>query len=246
MRNKLAELQAQYEQASRLLGGARAAIEQATEYANKVLDNEQADISKQSAAAWRSRASEMVKELTKVEKEQYPSFNSVLCVVYMELRDTYGIVLDQLRKDFRYKYNTLRYPSAFEAISADSMVRKIFDSVLVGLFPESYFHDEVLDMCEGIIRVERKPAKRLGRPVQQLEQIIEPLAVARKDTSDDYQDTYCLVYDNMDCCWSNLLKRYMHKHNMDSVPQKRVVIMENPAVKRKFKKTVQALLAQAV
>lgn len=187
--------------------------------------------------AWRKRASEMIKELMKVEKAKYPSFNSVLIPIYIKLRDVYGVVLEQLRKDFRNKYDTLRYPSAFEAISGDDTVRDIFDSILIGLFPDDYFIDETLEI------IERGEAVACNNsPDEVLKEIISPLALKNHDDSFGYSKTFEFVCENMECSWNNLQTRYKNKNHTENEPSKLTIIITNEAVFRKFKKTVRDML----
>lgn len=239
---RLKEVDAQYEQALRQLAGLNNTIINLHKYANHLINvgGFSARPKRLSNEAWRKRASEMIKELIKVDRKNYPTFNSVLVPIYIQLRNVYGVVLDQLRKDFRYNNNTLRYPSAFEAISDDDTVRSIFDSLLIDLFPENYFVDEVLDYIE---RGENGEEIALDEPPEEIIlKIIAPLAAKRNDESYGYVETYKLVCDNMPCSWKNLQTRYMSKNNVKEPPSKVAIITSNANVLRKFKKTVCALL----
>ena len=156
--------------------------------------------------------------VNKVDKKNYPTFNSVLVPIYIQLRNVYEVVLDQLRKDFRYNNDTLRYPSAFEAISDDGMIRSIFDSLLIGLFPDDYFKDEVLDYIE---RSENGEEVVLAdTPEEIILKIIAPLAIKRNDESYGYIETFELVCAHMQCSWGNLQIRYMNK-TMSKNPHQR-------------------------
>lgn len=238
---RIKELDTQYEQALKQLAGLENAICELKKYAGYIIKT--GDFSTQpnriSGEAWMKRTTEMIKELMRVDKKHYPSFNSVVAPIYIKLRNVYGIVLEQLRKDFRYKFDTLRSPSAFEAISEDDMVRSIFESILMGMFPEEYFHDEVLDIIEGGGSIEC-----IRKPEEVILQILAPLAIQRRDDSFGYADTFNTVCNRMDCCWGNLQTRYVNKHNSEDIPSKTVIIVENANVLRKFKKTVRVLLEE--
>lgn len=236
---RIRELDAQYEFAVKQVAGLESAICDLKRYASYVIKT--GDFStypnRISGDAWRRRISEMIKELMKVDKKQYPSVNSVLHTIYIQLRNVYGVVLEQLRRDFRYKFDTLRYPTAFEAISEDDTVRSIFESILFGLFPDEYFKDEVLECIEGGGSIESET-----KPEEVILQLLVPLAVKRRDNSFGYAETFNLVCNSMDCSWGNLQTRYMNKHNLDDAPSKAILIVENANVLRKFKKTVRVLL----
>lgn len=238
---RLKELDAQYEEAQKQLRGLENTIVNLKKYASYIVKTGEFNKTpkRMSDEAWRRRASEMIKELMRVDKATYPTFNSVLVPIYTRLRDVYGVVLDQLRKDFRYNTYTLRYPSAFEAISADDTVREIFDSLLMALFPDDYFDDEVLDIIdEGGGEV----ACAKETPEETVMKIIIPLAVKCKDDSYGYINTFDNVCENMNCSWHNLQIRFMRKNNLEKMPSKLTIIVSNDNVLRKFKKTVRVML----
>lgn len=239
---RLKELDAQYEQALRQLAGLNRTMCDLKKYASHLISvgDFSARPQRISNEAWRKRSSEMIKELIKVDRKNYPTFNSVLVPIYIQLRNVYGVVLDQLRKDFRYNNDTLRYPSAFEAISDDDMIRSIFDSLLIGLFPEGYFNDEVLEYIE---RSENGEEISLDKqPEETIIKIIAPLAIKRNDNSYSYQETFEMICNCMDCSWGNLQTRYINKNNVNEPPSKAAIITSNANVLRKFKKTLSALL----
>ena len=237
---RIKELNLQYEEAERRLSALRNTIETISGCAAHILNTGDFDSKPpiMSGSKWMKRASEMIKELIRVDKKTYPSFNSVLSPIYIKLRNSYGIVLDQLRKDFRYNNDTLRYPSAFEAISDDNVVRSIFDSLLISLFPDEYFKDDVIKIIEEggtIDRVEDSPEEAVVK-------IIAPLAEKMNDSSDGCIDTFNEVCSNMNCSWGNLETRYMNKNNLNEAPSRLTIIVSNPSVLRKMKKTVCAML----
>lgn len=238
---QIKELDAQYEQALRQLAGLASTIRDLKKYAGHLINTGDFSVKPQrmSNEAWRGRASELVKELIRVDKKTYPTFNSVLKPIYIQLRNVYGVVLDQLRKDFRYNNDTLRYPSAFEAISDDDVVRELFDSILLGLFPDDYFEDEVLLAIEN---GEDTELVEVEKPEEIILKIIAPLAIKRNDDSYGYVDTFNWVCDQLDCSWGNLQTRYMNKNNLTETPSKLTIIVSNANVLRKFKKTVRVAL----
>ncbi len=239
----LKEVNAQYEQAIRQLAGLNRTIQNLQKYASHLINVGDFSVKPHriSNEAWRKRASEMIKELIKLNKKDYPTFNSVLVPIYIQLRNVYGVVLDQLRKDYRYNNDTLRYPSAFESISDDDMVRSIFDSLLVGLFPEDYFKDEALERIERGDNYEEIIVD--DPPEEVILKIIAPLAVKRNDNSYGYIDTFKFVCNHMKCSWGNLQTRYINRNDVSEPPSKAVIIASNISVQKKFIKTVRALLA---
>jgi len=237
---RVGELDAELELAQKQLVALRNCIQGIKVYAENVAEDRNYSLKcpRLSNEAWRNRASEMIKELTTVDKVQYPSPHSVKAKVYIVLRDHYGVVLEQLRKDFKYKHNTLRSVSTFEAISDDPMVRDIFDAVLQDLFPEEYYEDEILTLIEGGGNDESVVVEK-PNPIAE---VIKPLAIISRDDSYEYVDTFERVCANLDCAWHNLQVRYMKKNNLTSPPSKMTIIANNDTVFRKFKKIVRAMV----
>lgn len=238
---RLQEVKLQFQQAEKQLQGLQRTIENLDAYINTVRSDETGTHFRMSNLAWRKRASEMIRELIKTDKKSYPTFNSVLVPIYIKLRDVYGVVLDQMRKDYVYKYDTLRYPSAFEVISDDDVVREIFESLLLSMFPSTYFIDEAFVLSEQGDEEHIADMQR-DRQEQIIMNKIVPLAIKRNDESDDYVDTFEEICSQMDCSWHNLQVRYMHKNGLDYLPSKLTVIAGNDSVRRKFQKALRILL----
>lgn len=238
-RTRAVEINRQYERAARQLSMANETIRELNAYVNRLTNTKDFtdDTIRMTNEDWMSRASEMIKELMVVDGINYPTFKSVLLPIYTKLKNVYGIVLDQLRKEYRYNNNTLRYPSAFEAISDNDTVRSIFDSLLIELFPEEYFYDEVVECVEG--RHEYDPKQDINNPILRM---IEPLANKMGDNTQCYTSTIAAVLNNMDCSWGNLQTRYMNKHGVSSPPTKLEIILDNHHVMKKFKNTILTML----
>lgn len=239
---KIKELRNQYDQIERQLCGTLETINNLEKCARQIIKtgNFLDKPLRMSNKAWRKRVSETIKELMRVDRITYPTFDSVLVPIYIKLRDVYGVVFDQLRKDYKYKYDMLYYPSAFEAVSDDDTIRNIFDSLLIDMFPKSYFVDEAMELLENDGEFSSKECL----PAEMLIKIIQPLAIKAGDNSYGYIDTFNNVCSQMDCSWGNLQTRYMNKNNLSEPPSRSTIIIENTGVLRKFKKTIRIMIDQ--
>lgn len=239
---RIKELRNQYDQTERQLYAIGESVNNLEKCASQIIkaDNFSNEPIRISNKAWRRRASETIRELMRVDRVNYPTFDSVLISIYIKLRDVYGVVFDQLRKDYKYKYNMLCFPSAFEAISDDNTVRDIFDSLLVDMFPESYFNDEAIETLES--RCESTNGEYLSE--EMLIKIIQPLAIKMGDNSYGYINTFNHVCSQMDCSWSNLQTRYMNKNGLSEPPHISRIILDNVRVLRKFKRTTRIMIDQ--
>lgn len=50
--------------------------------------------------SWQTDMKNIAYELIHINKKEFPTYNSVLKAVYLKMRNVYGIVLDQLRKEY--------------------------------------------------------------------------------------------------------------------------------------------------
>lgn len=187
---------------------------------------------------WQTDMKNIIYELINIDNISFPSYNSVLKRIYIKMRNVYGIVIDQLRKEYRDKYGLDHNPDALDAISDDAVSRKVFESTLRGLFPTGYWS------CKsGVIDdeyIEYKGANETQ--IERVMKIIMPLASKNRDSSEEFEETFNKVYKRMDCCWGNLQTRYKNINNTVEDPDKIILVATNPNVFRKFKRCVRQLL----
>lgn len=186
--------------------------------------------------SWQTDMQNIIYELIQINKTEFPTCNSVIKAIYIKMRNVYGIVLDQLRKEYRDRYGLDYYPNALEAVADDEVARKVFESILRDLFPDNYWSYKV-----GVVddTYTREPAQTQEDIVRS---IIKPLAEKYDDKSKGYNRTFRIVYQKMDCAWSNLQTRYKKNNNLKTTPQKLTIVINNPRVFREFKKCVRELL----
>lgn len=187
---------------------------------------------------WQTDMKNVVYELIGMDKETFPTYNAVLKAVYLKMRDNYGIVIDQIRKEYRDRYGLDYFPDAMEAIADDSVSRQIFETILRSFFPDDYWSHR-----DGVLDAECKKVKCVEKTTEdEIREIIRPLAEKYNDISKGWNMTFQIVYKNMDCSWSRLQIRYRKANNLKANPRKLTIVANNPAVFRKFKKTVHELL----
>lgn len=266
---RVKEVELLYNQIIRQASGLRKTMEKLVKYANTIIESGEFDARpyRMSDTAWQKRATDTIKELLK--RGSYSTTNEVLSAIYIDLRDTYGVVLDQLRKDYRENNDLLRYPSAFEAISGDDMVRSIFDSILLAMFPEDYFQDEVLMQIEGTNTqdsipesqpvIEDSAESESDENIQstaeedsseqekaevetQIAGIVSELAELLNDTSFGNGKTFEFICDNMECHWGYLATQYRRKNQTQVSPSRYTIVIENARTRSIFEKTARRLI----
>lgn len=266
---RVKEVELLYNQVVRQMAGLRKNMEKLVKYANTIIESGEFDTQpyRMSDTAWQKRATETIRELVKIRRETFSCTNDVLSCIYIDLRDNYGVVLDQLRKDHRENNNLLRYPSAFEAISGDDMVRNIFDSILIGLFPKEYFEDDILvmieheseakeaeisslqtedsieppeDKCiEPVISV--KPTEDKVLAEEHIADIVARLAKDLGDTSFGKDRTFEYICDNMECHWGYLATQYKKRNQTQIAPSRYDIVVENERTRIIFERTAKRL-----
>lgn len=182
---------------------------------------------------WQTDMKNLSYELMNVRKYDFPTYNSVMRTVYSKMRNVYGIVLEQIRKDYKDKYGLDYSPDVLEAIGDNKNIKNIFESILKGLFPDEYWCCGEKYSEDG---VESKSREAMVR------ELIKPLAEKYDDHSKGYNKTLRIIYSRMDCSWSNLQTRYKKTNGLRAIPQKITIVINNPEVYRKFKKSVRELL----
>lgn len=184
--------------------------------------------------SWQTDMKNIAYELIHINREEFPTYNSVLKAVCLRMRNVYGIVLEQLRKEYRDRYGLDYFPDTLEAVSDDKISRELFETILRGLFPEDYWSHR-----DGVVDDKYTEVKTQEDVVRDL---IKPLAEKYNDTTKGYAKTFRVVYKRMGCSWSNLQTRYKNNNNLKTVPQKITIVINNKDVFRKFKKCIFELL----
>lgn len=242
LQKRLDEIMKLYNQTMRQADGLSIRVRELERYINRLLDT--GDFSIQTPAtsneSWCNRAIEMVKELVKINRGKYPTDASVLTDVYRKMRDAYGIVLDQLRKEYRINNDTLRSVSTLEAIADNLSMRDIFDAILLDLFPRDYFNDNILEAANGNMNNNTDCFEDKDKIVALVRGVLESLKIKDNDTM-NYISIYSQALNRMPCHWDNLETRYMNKNPNNGKPTKMMLINTNPLVFNKFKSAVKTL-----
>lgn len=194
----------------------------------------------ESSEEWIHKTQELIKDVAKIN-ETYNTYKKVLTYGVTRLRNVYGVVIEQMRKDFSYKYDIGRRVGILEAISDDDTVRDIFFNIISEMMPSTYWSNDIDD----VIKFEGNNISTdvaTNSPEDIIRRMVEPLAEKMDDNSKGFNKTYRIIYNNMDCHWGNLQTRYMNSHNTQNVPSKLTIVANNPAVFRKFKQSVKELL----
>lgn len=99
------------------------------------------------------------------------------------------------------------------------MIRDIFNSLLISLFPDGYFTDDVLSFIE---RRENGEVATLDKSARDaIVEIITPLTIKCGDKSQGHSNAFEIVCSHMNCSWSNLKTRYMNKNKVEKPQQKK-------------------------
>lgn len=210
---------------------------------NTAMDNPQKEISQYEAQfdnkEWKDNVYSIVKQICDADPYTYPItnsdfINSKVCLrrIYAQMRDIYGFVEQQERKEYMKRHNSSTSNiSTIELVADNSQWKDIFNNLLQ-------------EKLESITDVQAEQPC-LSYSVQRyayLTDIIKPLAEKYHDDSKGYSATYRRVYKQMGCDFKRLLSRYRNVHNLKNKPSKRKLISERPDLERRFKKAVDFLL----
>lgn len=176
---------------------------------------------------WKKEMLSKTKEAVKVDPERFESPKDVLREVYVKMRNVYGIVWEQVLKDYKEKYDLDEQVKKTDAISDNEQLKSIFEGILFDLAQPT--------------PVAAAPESSGLNPVQEA---ILPLIQKRNDKSLNSNWTYQAVYKRMDISWSNRLTRYRKSHHMTANPKKTVLIQSDENLLKIFKDTIKKMMQE--
>ena len=164
----------------------------------------------------------------------YPTMTKnqhVLRAVYTIMRNQYGIVFEEEKREYKEKYNTEHHVPTIDIIADKANLKSLFESILNGM--------ENSHIAVG----QRKQA--INTVIDPIASTIEPLIVKRQDKTKGGNNTYRKVYAAMGVgSWEMRRKRYQHIHKLKNIPSKKVLIRNDPKLLRSFCSAVNKMLAE--
>lgn len=203
--------------------------------------------------AWRKKVSELMNRIV-VHNNQFDDCKDVFKYMYNMMRREDGAVWEQYDKEYKEKYNVdkgTRIPR-IDVCYDHKVLRSIFMNKLetlaynCGAITDDYIGNTSANMGEEI-SIEVKSQTVTTVPLQLINEIIRPLIELKQDTSMYGVVTYKQVYQHMEevygVSWKNNETRYITKNGRKPTGRK-LVIMDNPRLYIKFRKSVKDLIKQ--
>ena len=172
---------------------------------------------------WKKKTNELVDFLEKSSK--FLDRNSVLKHLYGYMNESYGIVWEQEKKEYKRRHPNISKVSTFDVIYDDEQLRSIFDCALADTC------DKYKDTCNGKVDL-----------------MIQPLVEKLGDQSWHHTLSYRKVYAMLrktdpNINWKGLETRYVAKYGKAGMTKKKI-IEKNPELSRKFEKAVNLVLME--
>ncbi|MFA6843828.1 MAG: hypothetical protein WCR33_05475, partial [Bacilli bacterium] len=172
-----------------------------------------------------SQANRVLKLYPTMTKNQH-----VLCAVYTIMRNQYGIVFEEEKREYKEKYNIEHHVPTIDIIADNAKLKSLFESILN-------------DMENSNVTVEQRK-QIVNTVVDPIASTINPLIAKRNDKTKGGNNTYRKVYAAMGVVsWEMRRKRYQHVHKLKNIPSKRVLIRNDPKLLKSFCSTVNKMLA---
>ena len=163
----------------------------------------------------------------------YPTMTKnqhVLRAVYTIMRNQYGIVFEEEKREYKEKYNIEHHVPTIDIIADNAKLKSLFESILN-------------DMENSHIAVEQRK-QMVNTVIDPITSTIEPLITKRNDKTKGGNNTYRKVYAAMGVVsWEMRRKRYQHVHKLKNIPSKKVLICNDPKLLKSFCSTVNKMLA---
>jgi hypothetical protein len=155
----------------------------------------------------------------------------VLHSVYTVMRNQYGIVFEQEKREYKEKYGIEHNVSTIDIVADNQKLKSLFESILSDM--ES--NDNTTEQHKQIVNTIIDP----------IASTINPLIAKRNDKTKGGNKTYRKVYAAMGVVsWEMRRKRYQHVHKLKNIPSKRVLIRNDPKLLKSFCSTVNKMLAE--
>lgn len=172
---------------------------------------------------WKKKTNELIDFLEKSSK--FLDRNSVLKHLYGYINESYGIVWDQEKKEYKRRHPNISKVSTFDVIYDDEQLRSIFDCALGDLY------EKYKDTCKD-----------------KIDMMIQPLVEKLDDKSWHHTLSYRKVYAMLrrtdpNINWKGLEARYIAKYGKVGMTKKKI-IEKNPELSRKFEKAVNLVLME--
>ena len=172
---------------------------------------------------WKKKTNELIDFLEKSSK--FLDRNSVLKHLYGYINESYGIVWDQEKKEYKRRHPNISKVSTFDVIYDDEQLRSIFDCALGDLY------EKYKDTCKD-----------------KIDMMIHPLVEKLDDQSWHHTLSYRKVYAMLrrtdpNINWKGLEARYIAKYGKVGMTKKKI-IEKNPELIRKFEKAVNLVLME--
>jgi hypothetical protein len=164
----------------------------------------------------------------------YPTMTKnqhVLRAVYAIMRNQYGIVFEEEKREYKEKYKIERHIPTIDIIADNAKLKSLFESILN-------------DMENNQVAVEQRK-QIVNTVVDPIASAINPLIAKRQDKTKGGNSTYRKVYAAMGVVsWEMRRKRYQHTHKLKNMPSKKVLIRNDSKLLRSFCDTVNQMLAE--
>ena len=174
---------------------------------------------------WKKEVNSLIDKLMLSGK--FVNRNAAFKMIYDYINKTYGICLEQCKREYREKYN-IGKPLLLDVIYDDEQLRSIFTASLLNKV------EEMKALC-----------------LDPTDKIIKPLAEALGDSSNCFMITYRKVYIKMkhidpNINWKNLENRYMQKYGKSQKGKvsKRMIINKSDKLLEKFKRAVDVMIVE--
>ena len=170
--------------------------------------------------------------------------SGVLRQIYRRMKELYGFVSEQLRKEYYRKYETAVI-STLELVYLDNTWRSLFEHILDDMIQSSFPAEETTDTET----VNDNPDFETPKPVTnhtKMTEAVLALAEFTGDTTAHHYKTYERIYNKMrsEQSWKNLMTRFKKNRNLSMTPSKSKLVQNSDKLTKQFIKTAKHILSE--
>ncbi len=175
--------------------------------------------------------------------KSHKQVTGVLRQIYRRLKELYGFVSEQLRKEYYRKYETAVI-STLELIYLNDTWRSLFEHVLDDMIQTSFPAEEI-ETANDNPDFENPKITPVTNHSKMTEAVLA-LAETTGDTTAHYYKTYERIYNTMrsEQSWKNLMTRFKKSKNLSMAPSKSKLVQSSDKLTKQFVKTAKHILSE--
>lgn len=175
-----------------------------------------------STSVWRRNVYDVADKIRTNQPDKYPQNTDVLSAIYKKMRDDYGFVIDQEKREYLTRHPHHSYTRVIDVIEDNTTWSEIFDSILNDIYNSSIVncvrkndtaHDSCVTIKNGLVEF-KAPHPKQDFTTDNSAAILDAvnrLAAVKGDKSPKHAIVYRMIFSRMTFDWKKGKEKYREK-----------------------------------